>query len=104
MQPKGDINGAIAEVERLKANGEPYDYQAIAIAFGCERSTLSRRCRGVNRSHEEYISEQRRHLTNSQEKVLLKRIDYLTDKALPLTPAIVKNMAEEICGHSVNKN
>jgi DNA invertase Pin-like site-specific DNA recombinase len=57
MQPKGDINGAIAEVERLKANGEPCDYQAIAIAFGCERSTLSRRCRGVNRSHEEYISE-----------------------------------------------
>ena len=104
MQPKGDINGAIAEVKRLKANREPYDYRAIAIVFGWERSTLSHRCRGVNRSNEEYISAQRRHLTNSQERVLLKRIDYLTDKAFPLTLAIVKNIAEEICGHSVDKN
>jgi len=104
MRPKGDIDGALAEFDRLKAKGEPINLTEIAKSYGVERSTLSRRASGVTCSHEEYISEQCRHLTNAQEKVLIKRINYLTDKALPPTPAMVTNMVEEICGHKVHKN
>jgi hypothetical protein len=104
MRPKGDIDAAIAEFDRLKAKGEPINLTELAESFGTERSTLSRRANKVTRSHEEYISEQCRHLNNAQEKVLIKRINYLTDKALPPTPAMVTNMAEEICGDKVHKN
>ena len=65
MKPKGDINSVIAEIERQMANGEAINFTVTAKAHGVERSTLSRRVHGVTRSHEEYISEQCRHLTNA---------------------------------------
>jgi Tc5 transposase DNA-binding domain len=104
MKPTGDIDGALAEYDRLRSLEESINLTKLANQYGVDRSTLSRRANGVTQSHEDYISNQCRHLNNAQEKVLLRRIDYLTDKALPPTPSMVKNMAEEICKHEVDKN
>lgn len=104
MKPKGDIDSAIAEIERQMANGEPINLSKTAGKFSVERSTLSRRIAGVSRSWEEYLSQQVQHLTNAQEKALIKRINYLSDKRMPPTCQIVKNLAEEICRHPVDKN
>jgi hypothetical protein len=46
----------------------------------------------------------RQCLTNSQEKALIAIINDLTDWNMPLTTAIVKNLAEEIRGCAVRKN
>jgi hypothetical protein len=46
----------------------------------------------------------RQALTNAQEKVLIGIINRLTERRMPLTSAIVTNLAEEIRGASVGKN
>ena len=50
------------------------------------------------------MSECRQRLTNSQEEVLIGHINKLTDRGLPPTSQIVRNLAEEIAGSSVGKN
>jgi hypothetical protein len=55
-------------------------------------------------SQAEANSEYRQLLTNAQEEVLITHINCLTDRNIPPTSAIVKNMAEEIRGAEVNKN
>src|ERR1700733_4511425 len=104
MLPKGDIDGAIAAVDAKIAKGERLNLAQIARDFGVKRSTLSRRIAGKTRSWEEYLSQDIQHLTNGQEKALIKRINYLTQRHMPPTCQIVKNLAEEICGHIVDKN
>jgi hypothetical protein len=101
---KGDIEAAIAEVEALKAAGQPFSYQKVANKHNYKRSTLSCRCQGKTVSHEEYIDKRVRHLTNSQERALIDYINYLTDRNIPPTSHIVKTFAQDICGHEVNKN
>jgi hypothetical protein len=101
---KGDIEAAIAEVEALKAAGQPFSYQEVAGKHNCKRSTLSCRYQRKTVSHEEYIDKRVRHLTNSQERALIDYINYLTDRNIPLTSYIVKTFAQDICGHKVNKN
>jgi hypothetical protein len=99
VKPKGDIDGAIAAAEAQMAKGERLNLTKTAGEFGVERSTLSRRIAGKTRSWEEYLSQDIQHLTNGQEKALIKRINYLTQRHMPPTCQIVKNLAEEICGH-----
>jgi hypothetical protein len=41
MKGTGDIAGALAELQRQKANGEILNYQKTADAFGVTRSRLS---------------------------------------------------------------
>ena len=43
-------------------------------------------------------------LTHAQEEALIVRINCLTDRNMPPTSGMVKNMAEEIRGAEVNKN
>lgn len=104
MLPKGDIDGAIAAVDAKIAKGERLNLAQIARDFGVKRSTLSRRIAGKSRSWEEYLSQDIQHLTNAQEKALIKRINYLTQRHMPPTCQMTKNLAEEICGHEVDKN
>ena len=53
---------------------------------------------------EEAVSIHRQALTNAQEKTLIQVINRLTDRKMPPTSAIVKNLAEEIRGAPVGKN
>ena len=94
------IPEAIADLEsqvvpNVKATAEKYDVT---------RKTLENRWKGKSTSMEEAISVHRQCLTNSQERALVQLINRLTDRNMPLTTVIVKNLVEEIRGYAVGKN
>jgi len=94
------IDKAVASIER----GEFVHYANAAAEYGCTRSALSRRIRGLTKSKTDADSFWRQCLTNEQEEVLIYRINALTDRGMPPTSHIVKNLAEEIRGKQVGKN
>jgi hypothetical protein len=94
------IPEAIADLETQ----EIPNISATAEKYGLERTTLGKRWAGKSTSMEECISVHRRCLTNSQEKCLIQLINKLTDRKMPPTTAIVRNLAEEIRGCPVGKN
>ena len=94
------IDAAIAAIQR----GEFSDYANAARKHKCDRGALSRRIRGLTRSKKEANSFWHQCLTIKQEEVLIDRINLLTDRAMPPTSHIVKNLTEEIRGGPVSKN
>jgi len=80
------------------------NFPAIAAEFNIDRTTLSRRFRGVQRSYAESRSESIQNLNNAQEEVLIDFINRFIDRSMPPTSQVVRNMAEELCGKSVDKN
>ena len=100
MTHNARMEAAMAE---LDAQLQP-NFSAVAKNWLLERTTLAKRWRGQTMSREEANSEYRQLLTNAQEEALIARINHLTDRCMPPTSRIVKNMAEEIRGGEVNKN
>jgi hypothetical protein len=94
------IPEAIADLETQ----ERPNIKATAEKYEVERKTLENRWKGKSVSMEEAVSTYRQCLTNSQEKALIAIINDLTDRNMPPTTAIVKNLAEEIRGCAVGKN
>jgi hypothetical protein len=94
------IDAAVAAIQR----GEFVHYANAATKYGCDRSALGRRIRGLTKSKKDANSFWHQCLTNEQEEVLIARINYLTDRGMPPTSHIVKNLAEEIRGERVGKN
>lgn len=92
-----------AALEHLKAL-EKLNYAATARMFETDETTLRRRFLGRTVSRQQRASEELQHLNPVQEEVLLGYIDRLTDKHIPPTTQIVRNLAEELLGHSVGKN
>ncbi|KAL5316020.1 hypothetical protein ACEPPN_016894 [Leptodophora sp. 'Broadleaf-Isolate-01'] len=52
----------------------------------------------------DFLSESIQCLTDEQEEVLIKHINRMTERGMPPTSQIVKNLAEEIIGKPVGKN
>ena len=77
---------------------------ATAKKYQLVTSTLSRRFQGKTVSYAAASSEFKQRLTNAQEEVLIQRINQLTDRGLPPTVRIVRNLAEEVLGGPVGKN
>jgi hypothetical protein len=77
------------------------NFSATAEKYDVVRSTLTRRYYGQTTSIEECISMHRQCLTRSEEKALIGLINRLTDRKLPPTPRIIKNLVEEIRGSTV---
>jgi hypothetical protein len=100
MVNEEDMQKALAEIE----SSEAPDYAAIARKYGLTRSTLSRRTRGLTILQAEFQSQLRQYLTNTQERILINQINYLTKHGIPLTSQIVKNFAEKIIGYTIGKN
>ena len=94
------IDEAIAAIQR----GEFSDYANAARKYGCDRSAISRRIRGLTKSKKDANSFWHQCLTIEQEEVLIYRINTLTDRGMPPTSHIVRNLAEEIRGEPVGKN
>ena len=86
------IEQAISSIK----SGEFKDYAAAARKYGVSKSTISRRIHGITSSRAEVNSYLHQALTTPQEEVLITRINYLSDRRLPPTTAIIKNLAEEI--------
>jgi hypothetical protein len=94
------IAAAIAAIQ----SGEITDYSKAAAKFNVDRTTISKRIRGLTKSRRDADSFWRQCLTNAEEETLIAHINKLTDRGMPPTSSIVRNLAEEIRGAKVGKN
>lgn len=92
-----------AAIEAIRS-GEVKDYSQAAKKYNVDRTTISKRIRGLTMSKRDASSLYRQCLTNEQEEVLIAHINKLTDRQMPPTSSIVKNLAEELRGAPVGKN
>jgi transposase len=94
------IDKAVAAIQR----GEFVHYANAAKKYDYSRNAVSRRIRALTKSKKETVSFWQQCLTNKQEEVLIHRINTLTDRGMPPTSHIVKNLAQELKGQDVGKN
>ena len=92
------IEKALAYLESQKCP----NYSKTALLFGVDRSTLSRRHRGVAGSKADKISNGKL-LSSQQETTLIEYINRLTDRGTPPTPAMIRNFATDIAGIAPSK-
>src|SRR5205823_1601131 len=88
-------------LESLKIS-ENFEYTQTAREFGVDRTTLSKRQRGLTGSQEDKAANAQL-LNPIQEAVLVKYIQGLSKRGLPPTQAIVRNFAWEIAKKQVGK-
>ena len=94
------IELAIADLNRqLKPN-----INATAKTYGLVESTLRRRFKGESLSFQAAHSVSHQRLSIVQEEALIDQINQLTDRGLPPTSSIVRNLAEELLQDRVGKN
>ena len=94
------IDEAIEFLESLDP-GEQFVYQEVADKFGCSRSALSRRWRGVSRD-KATSDGMRQYLPPQQELELAQYIEELHKRGLPPTREMIQNFASEIYGNTVS--
>jgi Tc5 transposase DNA-binding domain len=96
--------------DRIKAamdqldSQEVLNYAAAARDHYISPTTLARRYNGKTVSRAEANSTYRQRLNDVQEDTLLRYIDTLTDRNIPPTSQIIKNLVEEILKGPVGKN
>ena len=78
--------------------------RATARKYQLVESTLRRRWNGQTTSHQDCSSKYKQRLTSGQEDALIEQINRLTDRGLPPTNRIVRNLAEEILQGPIGKN
>ena len=79
------------------------NYSLISKLYNVDRSTLSRRHRGVTVARKDYIDDISL-LSQQQQQTLIEYVKRLTLRGLPPTPAMVRNFGAEICGKLPGKN
>ena len=80
------------------------NFMGTARKHGVNDTTLKRRFRGDQVSRYAAASEHRQCLTYVQEETLISAINSLTDRGIPPTSRIVRNLAEEMIERPVGKN
>ncbi len=100
MSKEAQIQCALAHLNQQKQ----LNYAEAARIHGIEPTTLRRRHKGISTSREQVTSETHQRLSSIQEDELLRHIDALTNKYIPPTTQIVRNLAEEILQADVGKN
>jgi hypothetical protein len=93
------IEEALAE---LRMQDKPR-FSEVAIKYKVDRTRLSKRYHRIHQSREDGYENQRL-LDAAQSQALIKLIRELTERGLPPTVAIVRNLAEEIAGRAPGKN
>ena len=96
------IETALKAIESLEP-GEQVNYTQIAKEHGVNRSTLSKRHRGVQQSKGTKIESQLL-LSHIQSEQLIEWINGLTERGLPPSQGMVSNFAKEISGTEPGKN
>jgi hypothetical protein len=91
---------AIADLE----NQNKPSYRATAKKYGVSDITLRRRFLGTQIFPATASSLYRQRLSAVQETALVAQINRLTDRGIPPTSQIVKNMAEEMIQDTLDKN
>ena len=72
--------------------------------YGVSRTTLRERFLGNQGSRQAAISEHYKNLTDAEEDALISLINRLTNRGLPSTNSMVKNLAEEVIQRFIGKN
>lgn len=80
------------------------NFMGTARKHGVNDTTLKRRYRGSQLSHHAASSEYRQYLTHVQEETLIGVINSLTNRGLPPTSHMVRNLAQEMIQRPVGKN
>ena len=80
------------------------NFMGTAKKHGVNDTTLKRRYKGIQLSRHAAASEHRQCLTHVQEEALIGSINSLTDRGIPPTSRMVRNLAEEIIDRPVGKN
>ena len=93
------IDKAIADLES-RERVESYMYDEVANKYGCSRSAVSRRWRGVSRPRADRVAESRA-IHPQQERGLIEYLTELYLKGLPPTQEIMRNFASEIAGREL---
>ena len=97
-----DIDSIDAALAALKLQKSP-NYTATAKKFGIDRTTLSRRHRGITAARGANPSSQAL-LSPAQRKVFIDYINELTQRGIPPTARMVNRFAAEISGKQPEKN
>ena len=100
MSYNAQIGTAIAELKSQKH----INYAEIARKWKLTDTTLRRRFIGKTMSIQEANTESRQKLTSIQEEALIEHANKLTDRGIPPTPQILKNIAEEISRTKLGPN
>jgi hypothetical protein len=101
---RADKSALISQAVAAIRAGKFVDYSKAAAHFGVDRTSVSKRVRGLTKTRQEANSFFLQCLTNDQEEVLIGHINKLTDRGMPPTSQVVHNLAEEIRGCEVGKN
>jgi transposase-like protein len=75
-----------------------------ARKFEVNRSTLSKRFRGIQLSRKQFTSISKKHLTDTQEEEILAYINNLTQRGIPPTHPILENLVVEVLGAPIEVN
>ena len=94
------IRSALAD---LDSQSKP-NYTVTAKKWSLERTTLAKRHKGQTVSKQAAIAQHHQRLNARQEEVLIEHINRLTDRGMPPTSRIVRNLAEEMISLPVCKN
>jgi hypothetical protein len=100
MDHNARIESAITDLESQSR----VNYTTTAKKWDVERTTLAKRYKGQTGTREDAASYIYRKLTDAQEETLIMHINKLSDRGLPSTPQIVKNLAEEIIYNELGPN
>ena len=80
-----DLSARITAAIHTIESGECADYTEAALKFRVDRTTISKRIRGLTQSREDVNSECQQCLIIAQEEILIQRINQLTERLMPLT-------------------
>ena len=94
------IQSAIADLE----SQERANFGKTAKKWDVDRTTLRRRFNGEQRSRQRFCFEAKQCLSDAQEEALVGQINKLSERGIPPTSRITRNLVEEIVGRSVGKN
>ena len=100
MVNEAAISAAIAD---LKTQPTP-NYGATAKKYNISRDTLRRRYKGETTSRSEAHLEAQGLLSNAYENALVERINTLSARGIPPTPAVVRNLVIELIGAPVGEH
>jgi hypothetical protein len=101
---RADKSALVTKAVLAIRRGEFQDYSNAAKKFHCSHTAVMRRIKGQTKTRQEANSFYHQCLTDDEEETLISRINKLTDRGLPPTSQIVRNLAEEIRGEPVGKN
>ena len=92
MSKETQIQRALAHLNEQKQ----LNYAEVARTHGINPFTLRRRHKGISVSREQVTSETHQHLSSTQEDELLRHINVLSNKYIPSTTQIIRNLIKEI--------